>query len=62
MLNELDWWIANQWEKLPTRQRYTRAKNEPDKSKLKLTATALLLDKRQVEKLIVLNNLAVKVS
>jgi hypothetical protein len=36
--------------------------HEPDKSKLKLAAAALLLDKRQVEKLIVLNNLAVKVS
>ncbi|OLN25151.1 group II intron reverse transcriptase/maturase [Desulfosporosinus metallidurans] len=36
--------------------------HEPDKSKLKLAAAALLLDKRQVKKLIVLNNLAVKVS
>jgi len=25
VLNELDWWIANQWETIPTRQRYTRA-------------------------------------
>ncbi|SPF49527.1 Reverse transcriptase (RNA-dependent DNA polymerase) (fragment) [Candidatus Desulfosporosinus infrequens] len=36
--------------------------HEPDKSNLKLAANALLLEKRQVEKLIVLNNLAVKIS
>ena len=36
--------------------------HESDNSKLKLAATALLLEKRQVEKLIVLNNLAVKIS
>ena len=35
--------------------------HEPDESKIKVAATALLLDKRQVEKLIVLNNLAIKV-
>lgn len=24
VLNELDWWIASQWETIPTRQRYTK--------------------------------------
>jgi Retron-type reverse transcriptase len=28
VLNELDWWIANQWETISTRQRYTRATNK----------------------------------
>ena len=35
--------------------------HEPDESKVKFATTALLLNKRQVEKLIVLNNLAIKV-
>ncbi len=35
--------------------------HEPDESKIKVATTALLLDKRQVEKLIVLNNLAIKI-
>ena len=35
--------------------------HEPDESKIKLTAIALQLDKRQAEKLKVLNNLAMKV-
>ncbi|GAB6152030.1 hypothetical protein JCM17380_07800 [Desulfosporosinus burensis] len=36
--------------------------HDPDKSNLKLAASALLLNKKQAEKLIHLNNLAVKVS
>jgi len=35
--------------------------HESDESKIEFTATALLLDKRQIEKLIALNNLARKV-
>jgi len=31
VLNELDWWIANQWETIPTRQQYTRVNNNGPK-------------------------------
>ena len=37
VLNELDWWIASQWESIPTRQRYTSAHNGPKYSALRRT-------------------------
>lgn len=36
VLNELDWWVASQWENIPTRENYIRriyANGTPDKSK-----------------------------
>ena len=38
VLNELDWWIASQWESIPTRQRYTSVNhNGPKYSALRRT-------------------------
>ena len=38
VLNELDWWIASQWEMIPTRQRYTKLNdNGPKYSALRRT-------------------------